>query len=77
MPCSPVHVPWSASARLGASEEVLSRVLLPPPHQPRDLLLPAQLFSKGLDPVELLGVLWVYHQDAVEIAIAHVSNNGT
>lgn len=31
MPCSPVHVPWSASARLGASEEVLSRVLLPLP----------------------------------------------
>lgn len=32
MPCSPVHVPRSASARLGGSrEELLSRVLLPLP----------------------------------------------
>lgn len=82
MPCSPVHVPWSASARLGSSGKrssagapsyfpQLSPTLLPA------LPLPDQLFCKGLDPEELLVVLRVYHQDAVEIAVTHVPNDGS
>lgn len=82
MPCSPVHVPWSASARLGSSEETISGGLLPlpsvsPTSLAQTVLLPTQLVCKGLNPAELLSILRVYQQDAVEVAVAHVSNNGS
>lgn len=83
MPCSPVHVPWSARARLGTVEKRLSAGCPSHSCQPAPtsrtpaLLLPAQLVCKGLDPAELLSVLRVYHQDAVEVTVAHVSHNAS
>lgn len=38
---------------------------------------PAQLFCKSLYPAELLRIFRVYQQQAVEIAVAHVPNNGS
>lgn len=83
MPCSPVQVPWSASARLGERGKDSQRGALPHASAPSPsslataVFLPAQLVDKGLNPAELLRVFWVHQQDAMEVAIAHVSKDGS
>lgn len=63
-------------------EETVSWAFLPLPSAPptslaQALLLPAQLVCKGFNPVELLSILRVHHQDAVEVTVAHVSHNAS
>lgn len=78
MPCSPVHVPWSARARLGSQlkePSAASPSPLPRPHSSLAQSSPAQIFCKGLDPPLLLHIIWVDQQDAVKVAVTHMPNN--
>lgn len=81
MPCSPVHVPWSARARLGGplkDSAAFPLSLCPPqPHPSLAPSSPAQIFCKGLDPLLFLHIIWVNQQDAVKVAITHMPNNGS
>lgn len=74
-PCSPVQVPPAASARLGdgdVSRDVpggpkAARAPAPPP---------AQALGEVVDALGLVCVLGAEDEDAVEVAVAHVSHHG-
>lgn len=78
-PCSPVQVPPAASARLhgegcqGMEQGHLS--IHPCPHR-AFLSPPAQALGEGVDALRLGRVLAVEDEDAVEVAVTHVSHHG-
>lgn len=78
-PCSPVQVPPAASARLHGEgcQGVEQGHLSIHPCPPRAFLSPpAQALGEGVDALRLGRVLAVEDEDAVEVAVTHVSHHG-